>query len=402
MIVTNLNGCVGKDTVVISTGTAPTVALGADIESCQGVTTTLDAGNTGSTFSWSTGESTQTITVSTSGTYSVDVTNPSGCTASDAINVNVNASPLVTVPSINICDGDAAATFNATAANAITYLWSGNGSGTSATITGTAAGDYTVQVTDINGCLNSATGTLTVNALPIVSVDDRIICQGGGVSMIATAPTATTYLWSNNGSGTNSATTAVTAGNYTVAVTDANGCTNTTTGVLTVNANPIVTVDGGFQVNYDILDGNVPLAFGLPSGGTYSGTGVVGGLFNTTSAGNGSHVVTYNYPDPITGCSSSTTNTLTVSTTTWVAGINSDQAVSVSPNPFNGHLNVSITPGSSNGTYRIVDGSGKLVLSGSLRNETLSINTGSLSPGMYYLTITSNGEIVTMKVVKSK
>jgi len=83
--VTNSNGCSSSDTVVCDIFSLPNVNLGADVTLCGG--TTLDAGNTGLTFNWSTGATTQTVTVSASGDYSVIITDANGCTDSDTVKV---------------------------------------------------------------------------------------------------------------------------------------------------------------------------------------------------------------------------------------------------------------------------------------------------------------------------
>jgi hypothetical protein len=67
----------------------PFVYLGSDVSIPQGSDITLDAGNPGESYLWSTGATTQTLKVNTSGTYSVTVTNSHGCTGNDAIVVTV-------------------------------------------------------------------------------------------------------------------------------------------------------------------------------------------------------------------------------------------------------------------------------------------------------------------------
>ncbi|PXX88909.1 hypothetical protein DF185_23475, partial [Marinifilum breve] len=95
VVVTDGNGCSSTDDVNVTVHPNPTVDLGADQETCAGNTITLDAGNSGATYLWSNGSTTQTITVSTSGNYSVVVTDGNGCSATDDVNVAVHPNPVV-------------------------------------------------------------------------------------------------------------------------------------------------------------------------------------------------------------------------------------------------------------------------------------------------------------------
>ena len=74
------------------------VTLGVDTTQCGG-TVTLDAQNIGSTYLWSDNSTAQTLVVIASGTYSVSVTAPNGCSANDAINVTINTVPVVNIGS---------------------------------------------------------------------------------------------------------------------------------------------------------------------------------------------------------------------------------------------------------------------------------------------------------------
>lgn len=86
-------GCVLRDTVVISGfDSFPIVDLGSDYSACE--STVLDAGNQGLNFLWSTGETTQEITVTASGLYVVSVTNVNNCTSDDTIGVSVTPNPV--------------------------------------------------------------------------------------------------------------------------------------------------------------------------------------------------------------------------------------------------------------------------------------------------------------------
>ena len=113
--VTDTFGCVSIDT--ISTTTEAPAELGANTLLCDGVAVTLDAGIATGTFVWSTGDTTATISVSTAGTYSVDVTSALGCVSSDSIEITTAVTPV--------------AAFTAdTSANCTTYVFTDNSTGT--------------------------------------------------------------------------------------------------------------------------------------------------------------------------------------------------------------------------------------------------------------------------------
>lgn len=130
----------------------PVLELGANISVCD--ETTLDAGNPGSTYEWSTGETTQTITITETGTYSVTVTNPSsGCSVTDNITVTVNYTPVAGFTYTT--DGLTVIITN-TSTDGASYSWSfGDGATsdeTNPSHTYAEDGVYTVTVTVTNAC----------------------------------------------------------------------------------------------------------------------------------------------------------------------------------------------------------------------------------------------------------
>ncbi len=134
-------GCTGNDAINITVNPSPVVNLGPDATICAGSSITLDAGNAGATYLWSTGATTQTILVNTAGTYSVQVTQ-GGCTGNDAINIAVNPLPVVNLgPDATICAGSSI-TLDAGNLGA-TYLWSTGA--TTQTIVVNSAGTYSVR-----------------------------------------------------------------------------------------------------------------------------------------------------------------------------------------------------------------------------------------------------------------
>ncbi len=252
-IVTVTNKCeTWKDTVLITVNPKPVVNLGPDITLCQNdAAITIDAGNVGSTYKWSTpdnsNETTKTILKSAAGTYSVTVTDVNKCKSSDAMKIKVNPLPVVVIGDQAICAG-LSATFDAGVFTS--YKWNNNS--TLKTLTTSTAGNYWVQVTDANGCKNSDTAVLKVNPSPVVVVADQIICQGQSATF--DPGIFASYQWNDN--STLQTFTTSTAGNYSVQVTDANGCKNTDAAALTVNPLPVVsitdqTICGGQSVTFD-------------------------------------------------------------------------------------------------------------------------------------------------------
>jgi hypothetical protein len=187
---------------------------------------------------WNTTATTQTITPSLAGTYTVTVTNAAGCSASDTQVIIVNPNPVPNITGdISICSG-----FNTvfSAGGPYSgYLW--NTGALTPTVVVAAAATYTVTVTDANGCTGTDSQLLTVNANPIPNITgNNVICLGQNT--IFNAGAYTSYLW--NTAATTQNITVNSAGTYTVTVTDANGCVGSDTYGLTVNALPVPNIIG--------------------------------------------------------------------------------------------------------------------------------------------------------------
>ncbi|MCB9021558.1 MAG: PKD domain-containing protein [Chitinophagales bacterium] len=139
------------ETTVTSLET-PTVDLGSNGTYCDELT--LDAGNPGSNYVWSTGATTQEIVITESGTYSVSVTNPvTGCVATDDISVTMEFSPTA---SFTYTAVGLTVTFTNTSTGGASYSWNFGDGGTSTeanpTHVYTSAGVYNVTLTVTNGC----------------------------------------------------------------------------------------------------------------------------------------------------------------------------------------------------------------------------------------------------------
>lgn len=166
--VTDANGCTSTDTEVVTVFPLPTGGIFPGFGTfCQGNAVTLDAGAGWTSYLWSTGATTQTITVTTSGSYQCTVTNNNGCNGVFSAFINFVPSPTVTITAPNsgyICPNQSNITLTASGPPG-TFAWS-NGATTSS-ITVSTPGTYTVTLTDANGCIDTDS----------YSVSNFIFCQ---------------------------------------------------------------------------------------------------------------------------------------------------------------------------------------------------------------------------------
>lgn len=208
--------------------TALPVNLGVDTSICESTTIPLNAGNAGSSYTWDTGDTTQSIAAS-GGTHDVLVTNALGCTGRDTITIteiNVASSNPTPVNSPAILCTGQSITVSADSGYA-SYLWITGTMGSSVTVSN--GGILTVTVTDGNGCQRvDSLEIIAVNAAPpsaaITPASPVFTCDGDPVTLSA-ATGLSTYNWSGGGNG---ATVSVGPGMYTVTVTGPNGCQNIT------------------------------------------------------------------------------------------------------------------------------------------------------------------------------
>ncbi|WP_461442523.1 HYR domain-containing protein [Maribacter sp.] len=135
--------------------------------------------------------------------------------------------------------------------------------------------------------------------------------DGAIVLSITGAVQPYTYSWSHDNSLQSSSAAGLTAGTYSVTVTDANGCSDEVMTSLSDPAGPNVTL-AMFDSVMDTEDA-FDLTGGMPVGGTYSGEGVSDGMFDP-SVGAGTYAITYSYTDSNTGCDGSAVRNITVTT----------------------------------------------------------------------------------------
>ena len=398
---TDANGCLAQDilaTVIdVSTPSQPIISQGDTVSLCPGesvdLTSSYASGNT-----WSTNETTQTISVSTIGSYSVYYSDLSGCISAETFIEVIESSPasIVTNGNVAICIGDDAVL---TASGASNYTWdNGAGAGASVTVSPSANTTYVVTGIDANGCQTQGEVSLVVNSLPVVTTAaDFSICYGSTAGLSAIG--ASSYSWDNNGgTGSNVSVSPSVTTSYAVTGTDLNGCLGTDVITVTVNPLPIV------SITPSVLDtlcsnGSDPITLtGTPSGGTFSGPGVMGNVFDPGSVGTGSFAINYVYSD-LNGCSG--TNYLEAVVLNCSAlSENLVESVVLSPNPNNGVFSVSGF--SANTDFWILDVRGRVILKGVVQSSENAQFIMDVDNGVYFLYGSTGGGKTVIRIVVNK
>jgi gliding motility-associated-like protein len=321
-----VSGCgpsVIANTVCVTVNPMPTATVNSTTI-CAGQNTTLTANvnPAGGTFSWAPGgQTTNSITVSPAATTTYNMTYTlNGCPVTASGTVTLNPSPTIVVNNATICAGQGSATLTANPSVAGgTFVWTPGGQTTnSITVSPAATTTYTVDY-NLNGCMASGSGTVSVIALPTVSVADVTICNGQNATLTAVpSDPGGTFSWAPGGQNTNSITVSpgVTT-NYTVTY-DLNGCVATDNADVIVNPNPVA------SFNFTASCPNDPSQFtdvSTVAAGTITSWNwsFGGGTPNTSTAQN----PTSNYPsggiynvtltvETATGCSHTVTQAVNV------------------------------------------------------------------------------------------
>ncbi|MFM7585864.1 MAG: T9SS type A sorting domain-containing protein [Bacteroidota bacterium] len=392
---TDASSCTFTSSTFITVLPLPIGNAGPDQTICQGSTTTLTASSgSGLSYLWSTGATTQSISVTpttASTQYWVRISNASGCSFTDTILVNTFPSAVVSAGSdAVICSGSST---NLSASGAVQYLWS-PATGLSSIVASNPVASplittsYIVTGISVTGCITRDTVVVTVNPRPTIQLADTVVTYcGSGAGALLEASGAISYVWSpvtglSDANVSNPVATPATTTVYTVTGTDANGCTNTVTVrvfVPRVNAGSNRIICSGASTTLST---------------TYTGSGV-GLLYQWTPATGLSSAFVAN---PVASPMQSTLYTVTVTDPSGCA-VSSSVTVIVNPSPtVDAGLNVAIAPTQSIQLSGSVSGGASPVSILWSPSSGLSA-TGILNPvatptvtTMYYLTATgSNG-----------
>lgn len=238
---TSFGGCTNSKTITVTAGQSPTITVSGNNTICIGSSGVLTA-NGANSYTWNTGQQSNSITVSPSATTIYTVSGSSigiACPSNQTVAVTVNVFLSLNISGLtSICSGNQT-TLSVSGAN--TYTWNTGTQSSTINISPLSTSNFNVSGTNtLTGCTGSAAVTVTVNALPQIAVNNAFFCVGQ--STVVTASGASTYTW-NTGALTPSASV-TSAGLYTVSATSSAGCLNTQTVNVTELSLPQITING--------------------------------------------------------------------------------------------------------------------------------------------------------------
>ncbi len=392
----------------VSASGATTFCAGESVD----LTANASSNVTNPTYMWSNGQTTQTITVSAAGNYSVTIYSDKDCMgASSTTTVTVNPLPTVVITASGATSFCTGGNVDLTSDQSSNLVWSTAAS--TQTINITNSGTYSVSYTDGNGCeATSNSISVSVSATPVPTIGasgSTTICSGDVVTL--TASTSDSYVWNLNGSPISGATSqtynASAQGLYTVTTTNADPCDGVGTSVQTVvfvNATPTASATSSINDNTVTFTNN---STGATSYDWDFGDGNNSTLANPvyTYAGGGSFTVT------LTATNGSCSDVTTISLTSVSVGdeLALIENISIYPNPTNSNATLSVVLSEAKAfDVMLIDITGKLIFNENVSNTNigenrLNIPVNEVENGIYFVRIVfENNQSEMIKLMVNK
>lgn len=455
LVITDATNCVGNVSTVVNQPTVLSATNTFENIACFGASTgsinvTAAGGTVPYSYNWGALGTSEDLSNVPSGNYTVTVTDDHGCTTTSSASLSQPTEITFVKDSTNIfCFGDNSGMANVAVTGGVgpyAYTWIGTSAYTE-TANYLTAGNYSVEITDDNGCVKFAdfaltqnpeitssfsisqcdpyswesnyypsSGTyqqvftaangcdsivtlnLTVFGYPSISINasETIICSGESITLDANGGVSAAT-W-DNGVINNEPFVPSETTIYTASVSNAQGCVSNGSVEVFVRELPNV-----FMENFadsTCLDADiVACPFATPAGGTYAGTGVIGVLLDTQEAGLGQHEVIYTVSDQY-GCSNSDTSMINIVEcelpyNETSLDENTEDLVSIYPNPSNGEFTIE-SDGNLNAT--ITDAMGRIVQILELKSGMTSVSIANEANGFYFIIIPAHASIY--KIVK--
>jgi PKD repeat protein len=405
LTVTDNGGCSVVNTATISNSGGPTVNVNTTAPTCFGgangsATASATGGTQPYSYNWSTGSTNASVSGLAAGTYTVSVYDNTQCLSVKSVTVTSPTAINVAVSTTNALCGQQNGSAVASASNGTgnyNYQWS-NGS-TLASNTDLAAGTYNVTVTDGNSCTATASAVVSGTQGP-----NSVLTPINGTCQIAAQINVTvaggtspyTYAWSNGATTQN--LQGISAGSYTVTITDANGCRNTNSASVTDNSsinvtfnsqNPTIGNNNG-SVTANPTGGTSPYNYSWNNGSTNASiTGLAAGTYTVTITDNA-------------GCTK--VSSVTLEAPNAISDINAITFVKLYPNPATESVNIQIELSDAQHLdMKMLNNVGQIVWSRSKQGfragiETVDVST--LASGVYIVQVSVNGNLKSLRFVK--
>lgn len=402
---TDANGCTVISNATVAVSAAITLSATATQTACNNNTGTAQAivttGTAPFTYQWSNGATVNNLSGLPAGNYAVTVTDANNCTATAAAVVNTAPSPTLTIIAQNnpTCGINNGTLWITASGGSVPYNYSAplNVFGSALNL---GPGMYSPTVTDANGCTATISATLTQTpALSLNSETSPAGCNidNGTIQLTNISGTPPfTYLWLADGTSATTSEpefsyTGLTAGNYSISVTDAANCSQTLNLSVPQSEPPVINL----QEYYLTSIGSPPVDLDVTTpGATYLWS--TGDTTATISVWSGDYSVTVT----VNGCSA-TAQTLVIPVSVPDVEQN-PMTVQVYPNPAQTQTQVLITT-QTPVNLQLTNLQGKLLLADApafMPDMTYSIHLEPYPPGIYLLAVWNNKQKQIVKVVK--
>lgn len=389
--ITDANGCQlnsGWYTIIDQPGTLAINSVVITNENCNnnqgGINLTVSGGGAPYTFSWSNGATTEDISGLNSGTYSVTVTDIGGCNVSSTNNIVFDTPGTLNVQTnlINneICGNNNGSIYVTPSGGTTPYTLSWSNGSLAEDNLNLAAGTYTLNVSDANGCLYNHIETIT-NTSGTLQITNAVVTNencnnnAGGINLVISGGSAPiTYSWSNT--ATTQDLSSLSEGTYSVTVTDNNGCQVNTSAIVSNNTGSLaVSYQGTSElcsnssgaIDLSVTGGTQPYTYNWNNSAT---TEDLSGL----SGGNYSCIITDG-----AGCSVVTGNIFLA---------NNPGTLAVS------YTSVNASCGNSNGSINLTPTGGGLPYTYSWSSGPITEDLSGLTIGTYTYTVTDGNGCV--------
>jgi hypothetical protein len=392
----NIGTCSDSKTVSVAIGSAITIFITPSTPAiCVGGSVALTATGANS-YTWSTTSNSSSIVVAPLVTTTYTVLALAGtCPGSQVVSVTVNNLPQIAVSATNVlCSGGSSGKISATSTGngPFSYTYSSGPSGL-------AAGTYTVFASDVFGCRNQSTVTLTQPS-PLTASNTTgdtycpLACNGTAQIQVSggTSPYTGTLMPGNISGST---FTTLCAGSYNYLITDANGCPLSSNFVVNGGNNGIAISSTVTNVSCSSCSDATITADGGNGTGPYTYTWIPGNVNGPvlTNASAGCYTVT---AADAQGCSAE--SVLCVSFDVGIKKLTDAETILVTPNPADGIFNLQSNE-SGIKTIEIFDASGRYIVDVRTEASSTVIDISAYSKGIYYARITTRNNVSVVKLI---